>query len=209
MVRQNNLPSSAGSDSMTHELLHIVAVFQEILTCRSISKFPRHHILYLIVTSILSLEVNREGIIILLSGTRKPRYLRVREHDCGCTRAGGGVKIQTENFFFPFITFDLFQSILIPLCLFRFVWYFVAWAKWGTPHWMPIPAASDSYRKTPLALTGNSNRSCYFWDAPCLTSPCSLSPVLVQKTCWPRGLLSHFGALEQDGLENIIWFLVF
>lgn len=69
---------------------------------QSISKFPRRHILYLILTSMPSQEVNREGIIILLSCTRKLRYLRVKGHDWGCTLAGGGVKTLTWNFgFFP------------------------------------------------------------------------------------------------------------
>lgn len=160
-----------------------------------------------ITSSILSLPpfcpwrlTGKEGIIILLSGTRKPRYLRVRGHDCGCTWAGGGVKTQTEkkNFFSPFITFDLFQSILIPLCLFRFVWYFSARAKWGTPRWMPVPAASDSYRKTPLALTGNSNRSCYFWcpmSDLCLINFPSSCPedMLTQRTFEP--LLGHWSKM--------------
>lgn len=94
----------------------------------------------ILLTPLPSWEVNRESIAILLPCTRKLRYLRDKGHDWGCTLAGGGVKTLTRNsVFFHFITFDRFQSILIPLCLLGFVWYFSARVKWGTPRWMSDP----------------------------------------------------------------------
>lgn len=81
VLTQNTLPSSLGSASMTHELLHAVVVFQELLTCAEHFKIPQasRPLSYPYPPAVP--EVNREGIIILLSGTIKLRHLKVKGHD--------------------------------------------------------------------------------------------------------------------------------